>query len=86
MSDGIVHWDRNVVVVSPTLFCIIRWLPLWRTATNPFCSSIRQTCDPERTLSLPNRNLNLSDKDLIVEPASDLRRVRRLEEKGQGLD
>ncbi len=70
----------TVVVVSPAFFCIIRWLPLWRTVVNPFCSNILQTCDPERSFSLPNRDLNLSDKDLAMEPASNLRRVRRLEE------
>ena len=31
-------------------------------AANPCCSRIRQTSEPERTRSLPNRHLRLSDK------------------------
>jgi hypothetical protein len=40
----------------------------------PFCSRIRQTSEPERTRSLPNRYLDLSYKDLAVSPPSDFRR------------
>ena len=39
-----------------------------------------------RTRSLPNRNLDLRDKDFVVEPLDDFRRVRRFEEKGESLN
>jgi hypothetical protein len=45
---------------------MIRWLPRCRTATNPFCSRMRQTSEPESTRSLPNRYLNLRYEDLVV--------------------
>jgi hypothetical protein len=51
-----------------------RWLPRWRTATNPFCSRIRQTSDPERTRSLPNRDLNLSHENLAARAPGDFGR------------
>jgi hypothetical protein len=35
---------------------------------------IRQISEPERTRSLPNRHLNLSDKDLVVKAAGDFGR------------
>ena len=35
---------------------------------------------------LPNRYLDLSDKNVAVEPARNLGRVRRLEEQGKRLD
>src|ERR1039457_1843376 len=63
-----------------------RWLPLWRTATNPFCSRMRQISEPERTRSLPNRNLNLGHEDLVVKAPGDFGRGRRLEEQRNRLD
>ena len=62
------------MVVPSERFCRIRWLPCCRTAANPCCSRIRQTSEPERTRSLPNRNLNLSDKDLVVKAAGNFGR------------
>lgn len=59
----------TVTVVSSVLSCMIEWLPRWRTATNPCCSRIRQTSEPDRTRSLPNGHLNLRDEDLSVQPA-----------------
>src|ERR1022692_2945769 len=63
-----------------------RWLPLWRTATNPFCSRIRQISEPERTRSLPNRNLNLSHEDFVAKTPGDFRRVGHFEEQRKRLD
>ena len=63
-----------VMVVVSRVFCMIRWLPCWRTVTNPCCSRIRQTSEPERTRSLPNRHLNLGDKNLVVKAAADFGR------------
>ncbi len=48
----------TVTVVPSFCNCIIRWLPRWRTATNPCRSSILQTSVPQRTFSLPNGNLS----------------------------
>jgi hypothetical protein len=69
-----------VIVVSRVRFCMMRWLPRCRTATNPLCSRIWQTSSPERTRSLPNRNLDLGDEDLTVEAPGYFGRVGRLEE------
>ncbi len=73
------------MVVSSVRFCITRWLPQWRTATNPFRSSIRQTSSPKRTRSLPNRNLDLGNKDFVAEAAGDLGGIRGFEEQGKCL-
>jgi hypothetical protein len=59
---------------------MIRWLPRWRTATNPFRSRIRQTSSPDRTRSLPNRNLNLRNEDLTAESSGHFGWVGGLEE------
>src|ERR1035438_998397 len=63
-----------------------RWLPLWRTATNPFCSRIRQTSEPERTRSLPNGHLNLSYEDLVVRASCDFGWGGRFEKQRERLD
>jgi len=65
---------------------MIRWLPRWRTIANPFCSRIRQTSEPERTRSLPNRHLNLSHEDFVVKAPRDFGRVGRFEEQRERLD
>jgi len=66
-------------------FCMIRWLPCWRTSTNPCCSRIRQTSEPERTRSLPNRHLDLSDENLVVKTSGDFGWGGRLKEEGERL-
>ena len=76
----------TVIVVVSKRFCMIRWLPRWRTAANPFCSRMRQISEPERTRSLPNRNLNLGHEDLVVKAPGDFGRGRRLEEQRDRLD
>ena len=60
---------------------MIRWLPRWRTAANPFLSRIRQTSEPERTRSLPKQNLNLRHEDFLVKPSGDFGRRGCLEEQ-----
>src|ERR1022692_3362370 len=65
---------------------MIRWLPRWRTATNPFCSRIRQISDPERTRSLPNRDLNLSHENLVARAPGDFGRGGSFEEQRKRLD
>jgi hypothetical protein len=57
-----------------------------RTAMKPWLSRIRQTSEPERTRSLPNRYLNLRYEDFAVKPPRDLRGIRSLEEQSKGLD
>jgi len=73
------------VVVSKR-FCMIRWLPRWRSAANPFCSRMPEISEPERTQSLPNRNLNLGHEDLVVRAPGHFGRGRRLEEQRDRLD
>jgi hypothetical protein len=46
----------------------------------------RQTSKPERTRSLPNRHLDLSDEHFIMEAAGDLGGVGGFEKQRQGLD
>src|ERR1035441_10140181 len=65
---------------------MMRWLPCCRTAANPCRSRIRQMSEPDRTRSLPNRNLDLSDKDLVAQPAGHLGGSGCLEKQGQRFD
>jgi hypothetical protein len=65
---------------------MILWLPCCRTSTNPFSSRIRQTSKPEMTRSLPNRHLNLRDKNLAVEAPGNFGCVRSLEEQSKRPD
>lgn len=62
---------------------MILWLPRWRTATNPFYSSIPQISEPDRTRSLPNRYLNLRYEHFAAESSVDFGRACVLEEQGQ---
>src|SRR5258708_9117919 len=65
---------------------MIRWLPRWRTAVNPFCSRIRQISKPDRTRSLPNRYLDLSYKDFVVKTFGDFGGGSRFEEQRESFD
>src|SRR5258707_12269266 len=65
---------------------MIRWLPCWRTAANPFCSRMRQTSEPERTRSLPTRHLNLSHENFVVKTPGDFGWSGRFEEQRERLD
>ena len=76
----------TVIVVSSQRFCMIRWLPFWRTGTNPFCSRMRQISKPERTQSLPNRELNLSYEHFSVESARDFGWAGCFEEERERLN
>ena len=49
-------------------------------------SNIRQTSSPERTRSLPNRDLDLGYEHLAMEPTSDLALIGRLEKQAKCLD
>ena len=42
----------TVMVVSPTFFCMIMWLPFRRTSSKPWLDRILQTSLPERTRNL----------------------------------
>ena len=65
---GLWSGTGTVMVVPSVCNCMIRWLPRWRTAINPRPSRILQASAPERTRSLPNGHLNLSDEDLAAQP------------------
>lgn len=66
------------MVVLRVCFCIMRWLPRWRTERKPYYS--------ERTRSLPNRDLDLGYKDIAVVPPAHLGRVRRFKKQRQSFD
>ena len=76
----------TLIVVPPAFLRIMRWLPRWRTFRNPCALSIRQTSSPDRGRTLANRDLDLSNKNLRVQPAVDFRCIGRLEKQGQGFD
>jgi hypothetical protein len=78
------NWNGNRRCVQPS--CMIRWLPLCRTAVNPFCSGIRQICQPERTRRLPNRDFNLSQEHLVVKTWGDFGLGCGFEEQRERLD
>src|ERR1039457_5670282 len=75
-----------VIVVVSKRFCMMRWLPRWRTAANPFYSRIRQISEPERTRSLPNRHLNLSHENFAVKALGDFGWGGRFEEQRERLN
>ena len=72
----------TVTVPAPSVFCMTTWLPRLLTSSNPCAARIRQTCRPERTRSLPNRNLDLGHVDLGAQAPLDFLGGGRLEEKG----
>ena len=75
----------TVIVDVPVRFCMTIWLPRWRTCSNPCCANNRHSSRPEKTRSLPNRDLDPRDEDLVVESCVDLFRVRCLEEELERL-
>ena len=86
MLSSVAPWDlivkRNRNGYRGRLQTLLhdQWLPRWRTATNPFCSRVRQSSEPERTRSLPNRDLNLSCKNFAMKAPRDLGRGGSFEE------
>lgn len=53
---------------------------------NPCCSGIPQTPAPDRTRSLPNRQLDEGDEDFALAAQIDLGRCGGFEEEGEGFD
>ena len=75
-----------VTVVPSMHFCIMRWLPRWRTARSPFLSRMWHTSEPDGTRTLPNRNLDLGHEDFAAKPASNFGWVGRLEKERESFD
>lgn len=69
-----------------TRFCMMQWLPRWRTFSNPCDRRIRHASSPERARTLPNRNLDLCYKQVRMKPLLDLRGIGGLKEQCQRLD
>ena len=65
----------TVVVVFPDRFCMMTWLPRWRTAENPSALRISQTSWPDSTRSLPNRDFDPGDEHFAAQPARNLGRI-----------
>ena len=82
---GLWRGTGTVTVDSPRCLCMIRWLPRCRTPRKPFCSRMRQTSRPERILSLPKRDLDLSHEDLSVIAPGDLGGTGGFKEEGECL-
>src|SRR3990172_11363105 len=57
------------------------WLNRRRISANPWPSRMRQTSRPERTRSLPMRDVEPGDEDLAPQALLDLGGVRAFEEK-----
>jgi hypothetical protein len=79
-SDRIVKRNRN------SYRCCLQTLlhdsvaALLPDEANPCCSRIRQTSEPERTRSLPNRHLDLSHENFAMKTPGDFGRGGSLEE------
>ena len=71
----------TVVVVLPDRCCMTMRLPRCRTTENPWPSRIWHTSRPERTRSLPNRDLDARDEHFAVQPSGNLGRIGGLEEQ-----
>ena len=55
-----------MIVVVSNCFCMIRWLPRCRTATNPFVRVSGTLPSPKEPGVYPNRYLDLSYEDVVV--------------------
>lgn len=73
----------TVTVVPSSRFCIMRWLPRWRTARKPCTSRIWQISRPDRTRSLANRDLNLGHQHLAVIAPLHLGRICSFKKKSE---
>lgn len=56
------------MVPGDNFFCMTMWLPRRRTSTKPCLAKIAHASLPERTRSLPNDDLDLSDINLLMKP------------------
>ena len=50
------------MVLPSERICMTMWLPRCLTITKPCCASIAHTSCPDKTRSLPNGHLDLSNK------------------------
>jgi len=62
----------TVIVVGPCLFCMMTWLPRLLISLKLWAARMAQTCRPERTRSLPKRDLDLRHVELALESRFDL--------------
>ena len=81
MRNSLWSGTGTVTVPVPSSFCMTMWLPRLLTSTKPFEARIRQTSRPERTRSLPNRDLYMGHVDLVAPAPLDFLGGRRLEEE-----
>lgn len=83
-----VEWSGTGIVVVPSGLrrCITRWLPRWRACSKPFAWRIAQTASPDRTASLPNRDLDMRNVHIATQALGHFRRIGALEEQLQRLD
>ena len=70
----------TVTVRPSTSFCMATWLPRCRAVENPCCSKSRMSSLPEKTFSLPNRDLDARHEYLIVKARLDFGLIGRFEE------
>src|SRR5690242_11127026 len=75
----------TVVVFPAWIRCIRMWLPRRQTSTNPCNARIRQTSRPDITRSLPNCDLNLSYKHILLESPVDLVGRRAFKKQFEGF-
>ena len=73
----------TVTVVLFWHLWITIWLPVRRTSVKPLAASILQTSRPERTRSLPNRDLQTRHEDFIVHALLYLAGIGGFKEKLQ---
>src|SRR5271169_2026701 len=71
----------TVIVEVRVFFCIMTWLPRWRTLKKPFCSNKEQISLPENLPSFPNADLHTRDEHFFMQPFLNFRWCGCLKEK-----
>ena len=71
----------TVTVVWSSRRCMTRWLPLWRTSSNPLATRMAHASAPERTLNLGNRHVDVRDENHFRQASVDFGPVSRFEKQ-----
>lgn len=75
----------TLIVDVAVRFCIMTWLPRWRTGAKPWRSRIAMIYLPDRTGSLANLDLHRTDLNVAAEAFGNFPGIGRFEQEFDGL-